>query len=373
MIKIFPLKALKPGKDIFDLMISDQVNGKVHKNEQLSFEDLINLFGCALEDRPSLYIYEFMGEGKTMRGVWAKTDLSGTLSESIKRHEETVSSKVASLKTDKGKGIIEKSPILLVYQQDEGIDTLIDFVVAQQKPLESEWSQLGHFLYQVTDDKLIDKFTVQFAKLDQVYLADGHHRLEAAYALQKMVPQQISSLFVSSESISIAAFHRLIRKIDIPHNTLMEKLEQYYFVSKIPNNKPYKPDRKNRMGLCFKGEWYQLDLNTNLNGFSQKPDTAMLQDLILAPVLGIEKPKEDDRLNCFPDCKWDQFLAELGTSTVTIGFSLYPMTADEFIATADKGRFLPPKSTWIEPKIPQGFMASSQTAITANGEQIRLN
>jgi uncharacterized protein (DUF1015 family) len=373
MIKISPLKALRPGKDIFDLMISDQVNGKVHKNEQLSFEDLINLFGCALENRPSIYIYEFHGEGKTMRGVWAKTDLSETLTETIKRHEETVSSKVASLKTDKGKGKIEKSPILLVYQEDDHLSTLIDFVVGQQQPLESEWSQLGHFLYQVADDKLIGKFCAEFAKLNQVYLADGHHRLEAAYALQKMVPQQISSLFVSAQSISIAAFHRLIHGIDISHTTLMEKLKKYYYVSKIPNNKPYKPDKRNRMGLCFEGEWYQLDLNTDLTELSQRPDTAILQDMILAPVLGVTKPKEDDRLNCFPDGKWDKFLAELETSTVSIGFSLYPMTVDEFVATAEKGRFLPPKSTWIEPKIPQGFMASSPVAIPAKGEQIRLS
>jgi len=52
--------------------------------------------------------------------------------------------------------------------------------------------------------------------------------------------------------------------------------------------------------------------------------------------------------------------------------SVYPMTADEFIAIAEKGRFLPPKSTWIEPKIPQGFMASSPVAILAKGEQVRM-
>ena len=371
MIKISPLKALRPGKDIFDLMISDQVNGKVQKNEQLSFEDLINLFGCALAPNPSIYIYEFGGEGKPMRGVWAMTDLSETITDAIKRHEETVSAKVASLKTDKGSGKIEKSPILLVYQ-NEDLETLIDFVVAEQKPLESEWSQLGHFLYQIVDISLIDRFCSAFAKLKQVYLADGHHRLEAAYALQKTVPQQISSLFVSAGSISISAFHRLIHGIDISYVTLMEKLKQYFYVSKIPNNKPYRPDRKNRMGLYFAGEWYQLDLNSNLPELSEEPDTAILQDLILAPVLGVTKPKEDVRLSCFPDCKWDQFLTQLDGSDATIGFSLYPMTADEFIAIAEKGRFLPPKSTWIEPKIPQGFMASSPVAILAKGEQVRM-
>jgi hypothetical protein len=97
MIKISPLKALQPGKDIFDLMISDQVNGKVHKNEQLSFEDLLNLFGCPLDDRPAIYVYEFRSEFGIMRGIWAATDLSQTPVNAIKRHEETVSSKVESL------------------------------------------------------------------------------------------------------------------------------------------------------------------------------------------------------------------------------------------------------------------------------------
>jgi len=370
MIKISPLKALRPGKDIFDLMISDQLNGKVHKNEQLSFEDLINIFGCALENRPSIYIYEFRGEGKIRRGAWAMTDLSGTLSNSIKRHEETVSAKVESLKADKGKGKIEKSPILLVFK-GKSLETLIDLVVARQEPLDSEWSQLGHYLYQIIDTSLMDKFCAEFAKLEQVYLADGHHRLEAAFALQAKVPQQISSLFVSAGAISISAFHRLVREIDISAAVLMEKLKQYYYLSKIPNNKPYKPDRKNRMGLCFGGTWYQLDLRSELTALAEIPDTVTLQDMVLAPVLGITEPKEDNRLSCFPDCKWDQFLAELGPQT--IGFSLFPMTADEFIAVAEKGRFLPPKSTWIEPKIPQGFMASNPVAIPAKGEQVRIS
>jgi uncharacterized protein (DUF1015 family) len=373
MIKITPLKALMPGKDIFDLMISDQVNGEMPKNEQLSFEDLINIFGCALENHPAIYIYEFRAESKSMRGIWAMTDLSETLTETIKRHEETMLSKVASLKTDKGKRKLEKSPILLVHKQEKGLTALIDWVIANQKPLDSEWSQLGHFLYQVRDEALIDQFGAEFAKFDQVYLADGHHRLEAAYALQKTVPQQISSLFVSARSISIDAFHRLVRGIEVSPAILMEKLKKYYTISKIPNNKPYKPDRKNRMGLCINAEWYQLDLRKDLPYLLQKPDTAILQDLVLEPMLGISNPKDDDRLSCFPDCKWNQFLAELESSALTIGFSLFPMTADEFIATAEKGRFLPPKSTWIEPKIPQGFMASNPTAITAKGEQIRLS
>ncbi|KQM78548.1 hypothetical protein ASE74_13685 [Pedobacter sp. Leaf216] len=350
-------------------MISDQLNGKVHKNEQLSFEDVINLFGCALEKNPSIYIYEFCGEGKTMRGIWAMTDLAATATTAIKRHEDTVSAKVASLKTDKGKGKIEKSPILLVYQHND-LESLIDLAIADQQPMESEWSQLGHFLYQIADTSLIDRFCVEFAKLEQVYLADGHHRLEAAYALQKTVPQQISSLFVSAGSISIAAFHRLIQGIDITKEALMEMLEQYYYISKIPNNKALNPDRKNRMGLYFAGEWYQLDLKPDLADLAEMPDTAILQEMILKPVLGITNPKEDTRLSYFPDGKWSQFLAQLGTSTTTIGFTLHPMEAEEFIAVAKKGRFLPPKSTWIAPKIPQGFMATSPVAILAKGEKV---
>ncbi|KIA93434.1 hypothetical protein OC25_13475 [Pedobacter kyungheensis] len=373
MIKISPLKALRPGKGIFDLMISDQVNGKGHKNEQLSFEDIINLFGCALDDQPAIYVYEVRGDAGLMRGVWATIDLSETNAEAIKRHEETVSSKVESLKADRRSKTTEKSPILLVHKKDKALDALIDYVVRTRKPLATEWSQMGHFLYQVLEAELIEKFIHQFKAIEAVYLADGHHRLEAACSLQKNIPQQISSLFVSADVISIAPFHRMVSATDISWPMLMEKLGQYYYISKIPNNKPYKPDQKNRLGLCFQGEWYQLDLNKTLGALSAKPDTVVLQDMILSEVLGIHQPKVDERLTCFPDCKWSQFVSELNNDTQAIGFSLFAMTADAFIAAAEKAEFLPPKSTWIAPKVPQGFMASSPVAITAKGEQIRIN
>lgn len=373
MIKIVPLKALQPGKDIFELMISDQVNGKVQKNEQLSFEDLLHLFGCALDDRPAIYIYEFRGETGVMSGIWAAIDLAQTAENAIKKHEETVSSKVESLKTERKSNSIQQSPILLVHKKAKDLDALIDFVVRTRKPLENEWSQMGHFLYQVLEEDLIGKFVEEFKKVDAIYLADGHHRLEAAYSLQKSKPQQISSLLVSADEISIGAFHRMVSGIAISHSLLMEKLKAHFYISKIPNNKPYKPDQKNRLGLYFKGEWYQLDLNNASAALSPVPDTVILQDFILSAVLGIHKPKEDDRLTCFPDSKWTQFVAELDRDETSIGFSLFPMTADAFITVAEKGEFLPPKSTWIAPKIPKGFMASSSEAVVAKGEQLRIN
>lgn len=373
MIKISPLKALQPGKDIFDLMISDQVNAKGHKNEQLSFEDLLHLFGCPLDDRPAIYVYELRGEFETMRGIWADIDLSQTAVNAIKRHEETVSSKVESLKIDRRNKKMQKSPILLVHKKNKTLDALVDFVLRTRKPLPSEWSQMGHFLYQVLEKDVVEKFVSEFMKLEAVYLADGHHRLEAACSLQKSIPQQISSLFVSEDVISIGAFHRVVSGVVIADELLMDKLKQYYYISKIPNNKAYKPDRKNRLGLCFKGEWYQLDLNKASRALSGVPDTVILQDKILSAVLGINKPKEDERLICFPDSKWLEFLAALNNNETSIGFSLFPMTVDAFIATAEKAEFLPPKSTWIAPKVPQGFMASSLVAITAKGEQVYVN
>lgn len=372
MIKIAPLKALQPGKDLFELLITDQANDKLHKNEQPSFEDLLNLFGCALNDLPAIYIYEFLSENGVMRGIWAAIDLSLTPENAIKRHEETLSSKVASIMVDRKGKSIQKSPILLVHKKDKTLAALIDFVVRTRKPLENEWSQMGHFLYQVPEEELVEQFVEEFKNVKSLYLADGHHRLEAAFALQQSRPQQISSLLVSADMISISAFHRMITVTGTFCPSFMEKLKAHYCISKIPNNRPYKPDRKNRIGLFFKGEWYQLDLNGD-SALSAMPDTAILQDYILAPVLGIHKPKGDERLICFPDCKWAQFLAELEGDENAIGFSLFPMTADAFITVAEKGEFLPPKSTWIAPKVPQGLMACSSAAIEAKGEQLKIN
>lgn len=170
MIKIAPLKTLQPGKDIFELMISDQVNGKRHKSEQPSFEDLLNLFGCALDYRPAIYIYEFRGETGVVRGIWAAIDLAETVESAIKKHEKTVSSKVESLKIEWKSKVIQKSPILLVHKKAKDLEALIDFVVRTRKPLESEWPQMDHFLYQVLEKDVIEKFIEEFKKVDATYI-----------------------------------------------------------------------------------------------------------------------------------------------------------------------------------------------------------
>lgn len=137
---------------------------------------------------------------------------------------------------------------------------------------------------------------------------------------------------------------------------LLEELKHYFYISAIPGNVAYRPSKGHRFGMYCEGNWYQLDLKASLEGFERHTDVGILQSLVLEPVFGITDPKTDKQLLNYPADRWEALLSDIATHPGAVVFSLFPMSIDELISQAESQQVLPPKSTYVEPKLPYGLL-----------------
>jgi uncharacterized protein (DUF1015 family) len=114
------------------------------------------------------------------------------------------------------------------------------------------------------------------------------------------------------------------------------------------------------IGMCFSGNWYNLLVKPHAyihKGAAGNLDTVILQELVLDQLFGITDPKTDPRLKCAGGEKAMEEMSEiLHSYPAAIGFTLCPLTVEQLMSVADEGEIMPPKSTWIVPKIPYGLL-----------------
>jgi uncharacterized protein (DUF1015 family) len=310
------------------------------------------------EESPAVYVYENYGNSGVQRGVWALTNVQDSKNGKIILHEQTLPEHEDKIKTYREYIGLEGDPILLTYYPKPEINKLMERVISAAQPESISYEGTVHQLWKVTEEAEIEAFQQAFSVLEKVYLADGHHRLAAAANLKSQEQQWISSLYISADQLRIREFNRLvIPDSSIRQDELFELTGRYFHISAIPSNIAFQPGQHHRLGMCFKGEWYLLDLRSDQHSLQQETDQVILQEYILKPFFGISDPRTDLRLRNFsPDNGWKKLLQELQKNRDSIAFTLFPMTVGQLIEHADKQKTLPPKSTWIEPKIPYGML-----------------
>ncbi|RZJ90003.1 MAG: DUF1015 family protein [Chryseobacterium sp.] len=310
------------------------------------------------DNLPALWIYSSSIGNKRYTGIWCLTDLVDMDNGKIIIHEKVLSKKVNTLLQRAIDIDISSSPVLLTYYPDKEIDEIVAAICSTNTTLIFEQDHVEFKLWEVAEPARIEKLQHAFSRLSKVFVADGHHRLAAAQSMPSS-RRLLSSLYVSSDQINISAFHRLICLDSFfGYDDLLTRLKAYFDVHKLDCNIPYRPDQKHVIGLYVGKSWYRLELKAN-NQSSKRPDVTLLQDIILAPMLGIIDPGKDQRIINFPDYQWKKMVALLAEDDKYICFTLFPMSVADFFEVAESRFILPPKSTWIDPKIPEHLLMHS--------------
>lgn len=330
-----------------------------------AINSLLNTGQLKQDNSKGIYIYETTSLGISQTGVWALYVLNEN--EKIKVHELTFDDSVRRLKNYRENTGIEGSPVLLTYAPNPQIDQ----VIKHAKNLEPDFT-LGngdvlHRIWRITDTALVGTVINAFNAIQQVYMADGHHRLSAAAMLAteqkaKNVPvfNALSALFLSFNQLQILEFHRVIipdKTIDIP--TFFSFLGKYFYVQEAWDH-PVKPHEQRQIGMCIAEQWFRLTVKPECYAdktVAANLDASLLQELVFGPVFGIFDPKSDPRLKCAGGPRaFEQIGLICKEHPDAIVFTLSPITPEDLIGVADAGEILPPKSTWINPKIPYGLL-----------------
>lgn len=345
--------------------------------ETRNVKSLINRFIAEkkflYDEGEHLYLYEQISSCGSQFGLLALASVSDFLNGNIVGHEKTLEDRETRISIYRANVGLEGAPVLLTYRPNHSINEIIREIGSTEEMVKYTDGDIIHRIWQI-EPKVAEQLLNLFNGIRRVYVGDGHHRLAAAAKMHNEEnPQYVMALFVSSSNLKIDSFDRLI----IPEKTLdtmifLEKIKKLFYVSKVPGNIRYFPDRLHRLGMRLAGEWYQLDLKPDLFDLLQLPDVSILQEKVLAPFLEIEAPSTSRFLACFPRNLFHEMMFEADEHPGSIVFTVTPVSVHKLMDHSDSGKALPPKSSFIGPKVPYGLILNA-TALLTEEQAGKLN
>lgn len=317
------------------------------------------------------YIYELTMDGRTQTGIVACASIDDYLNNVIKKHENTRADKEEDRIRHVDTCNAQTGPIFLAYRRNETIHS----VVAETKkkaPVYDFTSEDGirHRVFCIDATESVAAVADAFTSIDSIYIADGHHRAASAVkvGLKRRAEHPgyngteefnffLSVLFPEDE-LMILPYNRVVKDLNgMTKEAFLSRIKTDFTVEAL-GKEAFQPTKKGTFGMFLDGTWYRLTASDALRCISDPVDAldvSLLQDYLLAPVLGIGDPRTDKRIDFIGGIRGLGELERRVSEDMTVAFSMYPTSILELFAVSDAGRLMPPKSTWFEPKLRSGL------------------
>ncbi|WP_410221517.1 DUF1015 domain-containing protein [Pedobacter sp.] len=344
----------------------------VYKKISENLEQFIDNGILVFEEKPAIYIYQIEHNGIRQTGIWTLTDIEEYFKGNIKKHENTVERREKALAEYIQQSNLDANPVLITYHKNLTISKLIDNYLLKSPDIDFSFDDLSaHRIWVVTDGKDLDTFIKTFSDIDQVYIADGHHR---AASMAKMCRQKrmlngesktadynyFSTVYMDTEEVKILPFYRLVRDLsELKEEEFIDQISRHFSIEKLENYN--QPQQLHEMNMYLPSGWYRLEVKPEfiINDPVKLLDVSILQELILAPILKISDPRTDARLTFEGGrANIEHLTKQVDNDIQAVLFSLPPITAQQVIDVADAGLVMPPKSTFIEPKFLVGLLTN---------------
>lgn len=331
----------------------------IYRKISLTVKQFLDSRKLIQQERPAIYIYECSHNGLSQKGIWVLCETEDYVSGTIRKHEVTVERREQQLADYLNNTGLDSNPVLITYRPLPVIDQEIDRY-SKMPPLIDLLFNDGskHRLWAVEDRHDIQGIQDAVASLDVMYIADGHHRAAAMKG-----KREFSAVLMNTSEIKIYEFNRLIKGLNgLTASQILEKIAQMFDLTE--SIIPVYPSRIHEIGMYLNGIWYKLTpkpaLLAQKNDLVGHLDVSILQDHILAPVLGISDPRTDARITFQGRLTGNPATIQdsVDHGLFSIAFTLFPITVDQLLGVADAGLIMPPKSTWIEPKFLVGLLTS---------------
>ena len=315
------------------------------------------------EDTEIFYIYQQTNENQTFEGVIGATAVADYLNGNIKKHEHTITAREKMFKSYLDTTGFNAEPVLLCHQKNTAITNLIQrYKITRAEYEFATTDKTIHKLWLVNSTKDINIIINSFKSIDNLYIADGHHRSASSALLAQNSTKKNSPYFMSflidENQLNIINFNRLIKHTNgLTSDGLIAEIEKSYTVIK-KGNIPYSPTITDEISMYIRGTWYSLvALPENIEeDCVSKLDPAKLSNNILAPILNITDEKTDENISFESGTTPLSIIAnKIDSGEYEIAFILKPISISALKEVADNNRFMPPKSTYIEPKLRSGL------------------
>ena len=324
------------------------------------------------------YVYELTMDGRVQTGIVACASIDDYANNMIKKHENTRADKEADRIHHVDTCSAQTGPIFLAYRYNKEIGDVVSAV--KQTPALYDFvadDGIRHRVFKIGDAAQIQTIEKAFAGIDDIYIADGHHRAASAvkvgFKRREEHPDYdgaeefnyFLSVLFPDEELMIMDYNRVVKDLNgMTEEQFLTKMNELFTVAQIGGTigdalpeREVRPTKKGDFAMFIGDQWYHCSMKPSdiPNDPVEGLDVSVLQNLLLSPVLGIGDPKTDKRIDFVGGIRGLTELEKRCHTDCKVAFAMYPTSIQELFAVADAGRLMPPKSTWFEPKLRSGL------------------
>ncbi len=349
--------------------ISGEERYKLVRNRYLEFkEDEIFL----QDDSPCFYVYKIVNrEQESFCGIVAAASAEDYHNDIIKKHEDTLKDRESTFKEYLKTVGFNAEPVLLTYPDNDFIAKVISETVQTRAEYEFTTTYRDtHYLWKIDNKKSVQEIQEAFSSINTIYIADGHHRSASSYLLAQDLKENnpkhqgneaynfFMSYLIPESDLKIYEFNRLVKDLNgLTKQEFLIRLDEWF---RIENRgiEVYKPSKPHHFSMYLDGEFYSLYLRKTAYQFTdalEELDAQILYKTVLEPILNIKDLRTDTRIE-YSHGKNDIVFVKsmVDSKEYKVGFGLFPASVEQVKKIADEGLKMPPKSTYIEPKLRSG-------------------
>ena len=318
-----------------------------------------------------LYIYQQVSSENTYTGIIAASSVDDYVNGVIKIHEQTIAKREAMFTNYLEATGFNAEPVLLSYSRVPRINEIMDTYMQGRPEYEfTSTNKVLHNFWLIDKDTDIVEVQNLFKGVESVYIADGHHRSASSALLCKnnrdLMPNAsgdeafnyFMSFLIDDEQMCIYDFNRLVSDLNgLSIDEYLSRVSEFYTV--VKQDLAHKPNAKDEISMYLEGDWYSLTAKEHTFDAEhcvEHLDPAILSKNILEPIHGIKDIRTDKRIGFMDGKKGLEGLKfAVDSGSYSVAFALKPITFEQLKQVADNNEIMPPKSTYIEPKLRSGL------------------
>jgi uncharacterized protein (DUF1015 family) len=344
---------------------TDPYAPEVYKRAASNLQTMLKEGVLVRDPGPCYYIYRLVMGSHVQTGLVAAASVPAYDSNRIRKHEFTRPDK----EDDRVRQIealqAQTGPVLLAYESQPDVDALLETVTARDPDVDLVADDgIGHALWVVSEQDVIGQISAAFDAMPALYIADGHHRSAAASRVAASHDgSDAASWFLTvifpHRQMQILDYNRVVRDLSgMSAETFLASVAERFNV--VPAGEPVHPQGPGQFGMYLAGQWYRLAARPD--NIPADPvgrlDVSVLADQLLLPLLGIQDPRRDTRIDFVGGIRGlEELERRVDSGEMAVAFSMYATRMEDLMAVADAGEVMPPKSTWFEPKLADGLVS----------------
>jgi len=371
-----PLSYLHITRSEIDLPDVKNVYSKeIYQKAKENLRRIINEASLKTDDKPGFYLYRLIMDGRAQTGICATFSVDDYDNDVILKHEKTRKVK----EDDRTNHIVtteaQTGIVFLTYRGVNNVNEIVDKTMGETKP-EYDFTApdgIQHTVW-IVPENFNQTIVNEFGNINKLYIADGHHRAKSASRAReekkKANPNHkgdeeynyfVAVLF-PAEQLKILPYNRVV--LDLNNLNKEEFLNAISEKFAIQPTNDREPITKHQFCMYLDKQWYHLKARDSVlaslsleKSVGEKLDVSILQNFLLNPILGIDDPRTNNRIDFIGGIRGTKELEKLVESgKAAVAFSLYPVCLDDLMNISDAGEVMPPKSTWFEPKLRDGLL-----------------